>query len=120
MRLVEGGRLRWRSQIEIGRSDDGVVVDHVVTCDEAVEQGVDAPEVVYWILDECESVAPEGLAPCGVLEVDGDEAEGLVDRLLDPEREAPIVAVAVDNSRREPLVDVFELARRLATRTAMK
>lgn len=114
MRLVERGLVRWRSQIQIRPSDGGVVVEHVVTCDDATEQGFDAPEVVCWILDECESVVPEGLAPCGVLEVAADDVEELVDRLLDPEREAPIVAVAVDNGRREPLVDVFELARRLA------
>ena len=113
------GTLGWLSAMKVARVPGGVEVEHVAICDPRAARGVDAPEVVRWILDEGDEVAPAGLAPWGAERIDADEVGEIVAWLADPGRAVPVILVAVDNASRSRLVDVDELARRLAGMAAV-
>ncbi len=113
------GVLSWLSAMKVSRTVAGSAVEHLAACDPRSAQGVEAPEVVRWILDGDGEVGPAGLAPWDAERVDADGVAEIVAWLLDRERETPVVMVAVDNTSRARLVDVDELARRLAGMAAV-
>jgi hypothetical protein len=104
------------SAVRLSATGDGVLVEHLVV-----------EEVPARILGALRGLARDhardprdarrepamlrGVAPAALGE---REVPALIADALDPQREAPIVLVSVDNATREPLVSPQELARRLA------
>lgn len=117
--IGKDGMLSWLSAMKVARAATGSTVEHLAVCDPRSAQGVYAPEVVRWILEAGGEIAPAGLAPWEAERVDADDVEETVAWLLDPERLTPVVMVAVDNATRARLVDIDELARRLAGMAAV-
>jgi hypothetical protein len=104
------------SALRLSAMSDGVLVEHLVVDEHQrgySEPSADSPETTRVILD-LPGVRPamlRGVSPAALGE---REVPALIADALDPEREAPIVLISVDNATREPLVSPHELARRLA------
>jgi hypothetical protein len=104
------------SALRLSAMSDGVLVEHLVVDEHQrgySEPSADSPETTRVILD-LPGVRPamlRGVSPAALGE---REVPALIADALDPQREAPIVLISVDNATREPLVSPHELARRLA------
>ena len=102
--------------VRISAMGDGAVVEHLVIEEDhrrQPEPSADSPETTRVIL-EMPGVQPAMLRGVAPVVLSEREVPALVADALEPNREAPIVLISVDNTTREPLVDPPELARRLA------
>ena len=102
--------------VRISGTSDGAVVEHLVIDEDnrrQPEPSADSPETTRVIL-EMPGMQPAMLRGVAPVVLSEREVPALVADALEPNREAPIVLISVDNTTREPLVDPPELARRLA------